>query len=304
MKMSISIRRGTIEDSYACFLVFSFAVDDLIKRLGLAEPDDEDISDETVLAPYWERRRPLFEHLARTSDEYWLAERESKIVGYARSILRDGVRELTEFFVHPKEQAAGIGKELLAKVFPKEGAENRLIIATFDTRAQIRYMKSGVLARFPISEFSCTPKAVEFSSDLRFEAIAESPENLAHLAAIDKKILGHERTIDQQFLLKERQGFLYWRNNEVVGYGYVGFRSGPFAVLDAADFQAVLSHAETEASKNHDSFAIEIPMMNRGAADFVLQRGYKLDPFYTLFMSEKVMGNFENYIFTSPPFFI
>jgi GNAT superfamily N-acetyltransferase len=303
MKMSISIRRGTIDDSYACFLVFAFAVDDLVQRLGIEEPSDENIEDETLLAPYWERRRPLFEHLARTADEYWLAEREGKIIAYARSILRDGVRELTEFFVHPTEQAAGIGKELLAKVFPA-GAENRLIIATFDTRAQIRYMKAGVLARFPISEFSCTPKAVEFSSDLRFQAISESPENLAHLAAIDKQVLGHERNADHPFLLKERQGFLYWRNDQLVGYGYVGFRSGPFAVLDAADFNAVLSHAETEASKQHESFAIEIPMMNRGAADFVLQRGYKLDPFYTLFMSEKAFGNFENYVFTSPPFFI
>jgi GNAT superfamily N-acetyltransferase len=303
MKMSISIRRGTIEDSYACFLVFSLAIDDLIKRLGIEEPSEENIEDETLLAPYWERRKPLYEHLAQTADEYWLAERDGKVIAYSRSILRDGVRELTEFFVHPTEQAAGIGKELLAKAFPA-GAENRTIIATFDTRAQIRYMKAGVLARFPISEFSCTPKAVEFSSDLRFQPISESPENLAHLAAIDKQVLGHERNADHQFLLKERQGFLYWRNDQLVGYGYVGFRSGPFAVLDAADFNAVLSHAETEASKQHESFAIEIPMMNRGAADFVLQRGYQLDPFYTLFMSEKPMGKFENYVFTSPPFFI
>jgi GNAT superfamily N-acetyltransferase len=301
--MSISIRRGTIEDSYACFLVFWLAIDDLIKRLGIEEPSDENIEDETLLAPYWGRRKPLFEHLARSSDEYWVAEREGKIVGYARSILRDGVRELTEFFVHPKEQAAGLGKELLAKAFPAD-AKNGIIIATQDTRAQMRYMKSGVLARFPISEFSCKPEAVEFSSDLRFEAISETPENLARLAAIDKQVLGHERSVDHQFLLTERQGFLYWRKDALVGYGYVGFRSGPFAVVDAADFQAVLSHAETEASKQHESFSIEIPMMNRGAADFVLQRGYKLDPFYTFFMSKHALGNFENYIFTSPPFFM
>jgi GNAT superfamily N-acetyltransferase len=303
MTMSISLRRGTIEDSYACFVVFWLAIDDLIKRLGIEEPSDENIEDETLLAPYWERRKPLYEHLARTSDEYWVAEREGKIIAYARSILRDEMRELTEFFVHPKEQAAGLGKELLAKAFP-EGAENGVIIATPDTRAQIRYLKAGVLARFPISEFSCTPKAVEFSSDLRFQAINETPENLAHLATIDKQVLGHERNADHQFLLKERQGFLYWRHDALVGYGYVGFRSGPFAVLDASDFQAVLSHAETEASKQHESFAIEIPMMNRGAADFVLQRGYKLDPFYTFFMSKQAFGNFENYIFTSPPFFM
>jgi hypothetical protein len=302
--MSFVIRRGTMEDSYGSYLVFAAAVDDLIKRMGLAEPGDENEDKEKLLAEYWERRRPLFEHLARTADEFWLAERDSKILGYARSILRGKMRELTEFFVLPGEQAAGLGKELLSRAFPAEGAENRIIIATFDTRAQIRYMKAGVLARFPISEFSCVPQAVEFTSDLTMLPISESTENLAHLDSIDKQVLGHERTLDHQFLLKERQAFLYARNHEIVGYGYVGFRSGPFALLDSADFPAVLAHAETEVSKHYESFAIEVPMMNRGVMSYVLERGYKLDSFYTFFMSEKAFGKFENYIFTSPPFFI
>jgi GNAT superfamily N-acetyltransferase len=302
--MSFVIRRGTIDDSYASYLVFAAAVDDLIQRIGVAEPTDENEDQEKLLAEYWERRRPLFEHLARTADEYWLAEHDGKVLGYARSILRGNLRELTEFFVLPNEQAAGLGKELLSRAFPAEGAENRIIIATFDTRAQIRYMKAGVLARFPISEFSCVPQAVEFTSDLSILPISESTENLAQLDSIDKQVLGHERTVDHQFLLKERQGFLYSRNYETVGYGYLGFRSGPFALLDSADFPAVLAHAEIEASKHYESFAIEVPMMNRGVMSYVLERGYKLDSFYTFFMSEKAFGKFENYIFTSPPFFM
>jgi GNAT superfamily N-acetyltransferase len=300
--MSISIRRGTIDDSFACFRVFATSVDDLVQRLGLAQDSDEEL-DEAALANYWERRRPLFEHLAQSADEFWIAERDGKIIGYARSILRDKIRELTEFFVLPDEQSAGLGRDLLSRAFP-EGAENRIIVATFDTRALMRYMKAGVLARFPIAEFNCVPKAVEYSSDLRFQAISESSETLAQLSLIDKKILGHERSIDHHFLLKERQGFLYWRDAELMGYGYVGFRSGPFALIDAADFPAVLAHAETEASRSHEFFALEIPLMNRAAMNYVLERRFEMDSFYTLFMAEKPFGNFENYIFTSPPFFI
>jgi hypothetical protein len=46
----------------------------------------------------WERRRALWEHLSETCDQYWLAEKEDgAIIGYARSTLRGGHRELTEF---------------------------------------------------------------------------------------------------------------------------------------------------------------------------------------------------------------
>ena len=300
--MGIVIRRSTIEDSYACFQIFLAAIDDLGRRTGTMGITGG--TDPKVLAELWERRRSLFEHLAQTAEYFFVAERDSKLIAYARSIMRGGMRELTEFFVMPNEQSAGLGKELLAKVFPTEGAENRIIIATLDTRAQIRYMKAGIFARFPISEFSCAPKAVEFSSDLSIIPINESPENLDALATIDKAVLSHNRNIDHQWLLKERQGFLYSRNNELVGYGYVGYRSGPFALLNAADFPAILAHAETEASKHYDYFGLEIPMMNHHAMSYVLQRGYELDSFYAFFMSEKAFGNFENYIFTSPPIFM
>src|SRR3712207_7374197 len=49
-------------------------------------------------AAAWELRRPLFEHLAATCEGWWLAEddRSGELLGYARAILRDGTRELTE----------------------------------------------------------------------------------------------------------------------------------------------------------------------------------------------------------------
>lgn len=300
--MSILIRQGKIEDSFACYRIFIKSLDDLGRRLGIEfRPggfDDEFIAD------FWQYRRSLFEHLARTAENFWLAERDAEPIGYARSVLRGGMRELTEFFLLPGEQAAGIGKELLLRTFPAESQETRIIVATMDTRAVAHYLKLGLLAQFPISNFSCQPQALDFPTDLTILPATDSSETLAQLDALDKVVLGHERTADHQWLLSDREGFLYLRAGRVVGYAYIGSRSGPMALLDSSDFPAVLAHAETQAAKNHESFSIDIPLINRAALQFALQRGYKLSPFYTFFMADRSFGNFENYIFTGPTLFL
>jgi hypothetical protein len=88
-------------------------------------------------------------------------------------------------------------------------------------------------------------------------------------------------------------------------YGYVGARSGPFALLDASDFPAVLGHAENQAAvQGRDEFGLEVPMVNRAAVDHLLACGFRLDSFMALLMSDAPLGRFENYIATSPPFFM
>lgn len=45
-------------------------------------------------------------------------------------------------------------------------------------------------------------------------------------------------------------------------------------------------------------------MVNRAAVDYLLARGYQMDSFIALFMSDAPFGKFENYVVTSPPFFL
>ena len=59
----------------------------------------------------WAARRLLYEHLAATADQFWLAKRGETLLGFARSLLRDGLRLLTEFFVLPGEQSSGLGRQ-------------------------------------------------------------------------------------------------------------------------------------------------------------------------------------------------
>lgn len=97
----------------------------------------------------WERRRSLYEQLTRTAEHFWLAERDRIAIGFARSIIRDGVRQLTEIFILPELQSAKVGRELLEHVFSQKSATHRSVISTTDLRARARYLKAGVYPRFP-----------------------------------------------------------------------------------------------------------------------------------------------------------
>jgi hypothetical protein len=135
--------------------------------------------------------------------------------------------------------------------------------------------------------------------------VANTPETLEAFAAIDDAILGFRRDPDHAWLLNDRQGYIYTLGDQPVGYGYVGFRSGPFALLDDAHFPAVLAHAEAvSAEAGFDYFAVELPMINSEAVQYLLGRGFKIDSFLALFLTDRPFGKFENYAFTSPPFFI
>ena len=300
--MAITYRPGTADNSRAVYDIFDRSVLDLGARLGV--PTFTGGDDPAALDDRWQRRRPLFEHLARTADQFWIAERDGGAIGYARSTLRDGLRELTEFFVLPGEQSRGVGGELLARAFPRDGARRRAIIATTDQRALARYLRAGVYPRSPIYEFVRQAEPMNVATDLAIEPAAPSPTTLAELRSVDLAVLGHARDADHAFLADNRRSFLYRRNGRTVGYGYHGDRVGPVALLDDRDFPAVLAHAERAAAERGAEFGAEVPLINRAAVDHLLTRGCRMEPFITFLLSDAPFGRFENYIVTSPPLFL
>ena len=300
---STTFRPGSREDSYAVFSLFEQTLADLSRRLGIGWQTSWD--DPDALARMWEERRSLYEYLAGTAAHFWLAEQDGQLAGFARSIVRDGVCQLTELFVLPGTQSGGVGRELLTRAFPVKGARRLSIIASPDIRAQVLYLKAGVYPRCPIYYFHRAPEKVPIDTNLAFEPVTAAPDVLAAIAEIDSAILDHRRDEDHDWLLGDRQGYLYYRDGRPVGYGYVGKRSGPFALLDAADFPAVLAHAETEAAaQGHTHFGMEVPMINRAAVDYLLARAFRVDAFIATLMQDQPFGRFENYVITSPPFFM
>jgi GNAT superfamily N-acetyltransferase len=296
----ISFRLANEADGFTVYRIFERSIADFARRSGIPIHPVE--QDEQEAERNWPQRRSLFDHLARTAEHFILVEVDGEAIGYARSILRDDARELTDFFVLPGRQAAGIGREMLARVFPAEGAAHRTIIATTDTRALVRYLKEKVYPRFPIYNFSRVPRDLPVPQDLECRTISGTERDLDVLRSIDRQILGYTRDVDHAWWLQDRFGFLYYRQGQLIGYGYTGYDGGPIALFDESDYPVVLAHAESVASELFDRFHLEVPLINRSAVDYLLQQGYEMGAFIALFMSDEPFGRFENYILPAPPF--
>jgi len=296
--MTVTYRRGSIEDSRAVFDVFVESIIDLGERMNVMPISGG--RDPQAMQSLWHRRRALFDFLAKDAAQFWLAEEEGKVIAYARSIEHDGLLELTEFFVAPRNQSAGVGSELLARAFQSRTAQYRVIIATTDNRALARYLKVGVYARFPIKYFFRKAERVEVKTDLAFEPLV-TDHHMADLNRIDRALIGHARPVMHRWMATDREGFVYRRKGEVTGYGYA---NGPYALMSDGDFPAVLAHAESRAAEKEKNFGVEVPLINRRAIQYLLERKCEIDSFNTMFMSSEPFGRFENYLCFSPIFFM
>ncbi|MBI2333576.1 MAG: GNAT family N-acetyltransferase [Chloroflexi bacterium] len=299
----IIYRRATPTDDFTTFTIFRKSLEDFSQRTGVQAITGA--NDPLKKESLWESRRPFWEHLSRTSDNYWLAEKDGDVIGYARSILRGDHRELTEFFVAPGNQSAGVGRELLQRAFPKD-APHRSIIATPDLRAQARYLKAGVYPFLTELYFERAPEPVTVKTDLVIETPDAATAPIAIISDIDLEIIGHRRDVDHEFLMSDRKLNIYKRGDKVVGYGYIQRDLyGPFALLDNKDFPAVLAHAENESYvMGAAAVGFEAPTVNTAAIDYLLNRGYRLEGFMGSIMSEEPFGKFENYLLSSPPYFL
>lgn len=301
----VRYRPGTPADIRLAFDIFVPTIDDLGRRTGgTANNTAGDID------AAWVTRRPLFEHLAATADRWWFAEEEAtgRAIGYARSIVRDGVRELTEFFVLPEAQAGGIGRELLERAFPDDGAVHRSIVATIDPRAIARYLRTGLPSPVGMAFVEGPPHAIELPTDLVRSAIDPDAVPVEELAAIDRQVVGFARDADHRWLARERPSWLYRREGEAVGYGYHPIRpawGGPYAAVDPADLPVLLADGETAAAAaGHATVTFDLALTARAAWQHVLGRGLRIDPFVMFLFTDGPTDGLEGYCLTSPPFFL
>lgn len=302
--MSINYRRGTPADIPVVF-------DILMKCLAVIDRNPETTGENNLwdnpefIGWIWSRSQATLEYLTTTDGEYWVAEENGIIIGYTLSTIENGARELNQFFIMPGRQGGGIGRELLSRSFPTNRAQRRFILSSTDIRAHVRYLKSGVYPRFSVQRLSRSPEPVQVETDLVFQPVTSTAETLAALRAIDRHVLDLERDEKHKFLLANREAYLYTRDEQVVGYGYIGSDVGPIALLNETDFPSVLAHAENRAAElGSPMISVETPMLNRSAVGYMLARGFKLDANVILFMSDEPFGKFEKYLSYSPPFFL
>jgi GNAT superfamily N-acetyltransferase len=293
-----TIRPATAADSKACFDVFLAAIRDLTARQNVPwDPDPDDL---------WGRLQDMYDHLAAHAAEWWVAEgaTDGELAGYARSVQRGGLFELSEFFVHPQRQSAGVGASLLERAFPAGRGEVRAIIATTDVRAQARYYRAGTVARFPIAAMEGTPGAAGPPRPPALEAVRAAASDTGALAAIERAVLEFDRGGEFDWLLSRREGYLYRLGAEPVGFSFIGPGGvGPIAALEPQHQVSILDHLEGRALElGRERLAFEVPMVNEVAMRHLLDRRFTLDPFLTLLMSNRPFGRFDRFIGFAPPF--
>jgi GNAT superfamily N-acetyltransferase len=259
---------------------------------------------------WWPMSEPLHRLLADHAAEWWVAEETETgaIVGFARSIEREGLFELTEFFVVPGRQSAGLGRRLMDRAFPAGRGDVRSIIATTDTRALARYYAAGTFPQFPLLTLGGEPSRTEVPGDVVPASIDPvSEEDLDAVATLERAVLGHARGhVELRWLLGQREGYRYLRGGEDVGFAFVGAEgTGPIAALEPRDLPSVLLHVEDRAAAlGVSSIEFQVPGPNEVAARHLLARGFRIDPWVNLLMASRPFGHFDRMIPFGPPIFL
>jgi len=292
----MNIRRGSSEDAKSCQTVMWASVTDFAARRGMPLEGTAEV--------WWASGGAMQSLLAKHAAEWWVAEDGGEIIGYARSIEREGLLELTEFFVVPGKQARGVGKALLDRAFPVTRGEVRSIIATTDSRALARYYAADTSAQFPMFTLVGAPKHAEHAVAAR---VIDVGRDGAFVAAIERETLGFARGDDElRFLLEEREGWIYSRGDAPIAFGFVGARgSGPIATLDPQDMPDVLSHVESRAAAlGVVELELQLPGPNERGVRHLLHRGFHIDPWVNLLMSNRAFGRFDRVVPFGPPVFL
>jgi GNAT superfamily N-acetyltransferase len=293
-------RRATPEDAIGCHELMWSSVTDLGTRQGMPL--------QGTAAEWWRWSEPLNRLLAELAAEWWVAELPTsrRLVGFARSIERDGLFELTEFFVRPDQQAKGIGRELIERAFPTGRGRIRSIIATSDVRAQARYYAAGTVARFPLFTMGGVPSESPPALDLTVESI-EGAGSIQAQREIEQIVLGHRRSESEiRWLLARRQGHLYRRADRYVGFSFLGSDgAGPMAALVPSDLPDILLHVEGLArSIGLERLELQVPGPNETGVRHLIGRGFRFDRWINFLMSDRPFGQFDRFIPFSPPLFL
>lgn len=295
-----SIRQATADDAESCHEVMWTSVTDLGARRGTPLAGSA--------AEWWAAGQSMQRFLVDRAAEWWVAEAGSRIVGYGRSIERDGLFELTEFFVLPTSQSRGVGRALLERAFPSRPGQVRSIIATTDERALTRYYAAGTAPRFAILTLYGQPQRTRGQSALMARPISvDLASQLDTVREIELATLESARgEAEFGWLLGDREGYLYTRADHPVGFAFVGERgTGPIAALEPSVLPDILLHVEERAANlGLQKIEFQLPSPNEVAARHLLSRGFRIDPWVNLLMSDRPFGQFDRVLGFGPPFFL
>ena len=265
----------------------------------------------------WADHAAIRHHLRQSAGaSFWVAEEtprfhRNRVVGYGRSIVREGVWCLTEFFVLPDFHRRGLGGAILERCLTdgaQFGANTRLVLASQHPAADSLYIRRAECTprlpmlllvgpsdslRVPGPEAAAIVESRigQRRSEDRFARLLAEPlllttESKAALDTLDRAIVGYARPMEHAHWAATMGGIngaarLFRRasSGEIVGYAYIGGTgSGPALALEPENLPAMLAHvAQRERLRSRENrengflFASDRYMALAGTNEIVLR---------------------------------
>ncbi len=305
----VSLRAAREDDLAACGEVWRAGLDEYGARIGrppmMAAPGS---------------LVPLLSHLRATDPERFLVAVRGephggeRVVAFASALRRSDVWFLAMLFVHPGEQARGLGRRLLEAVLPAPANEARLATCTDAAQpiSNALYARYGIVPRVPILELVGRPDVTRLAPlpagvrAVPFEVIGAGPGDgpgardlAATLAALDRATLGYAHPEDHGFLAASgRLGYAYvGGDGGAVGYGYTSRagRLGPVAAVDEALLPGMVGHL-LGAVEPVEAFSTWVPGAAGRAVTALLEAGLRLEDFPGLLCWDRPFADFSRYI--------
>jgi GNAT superfamily N-acetyltransferase len=277
----LSVRRGTAEDESPTF--------DVMRRTMNADMN-------------WQAHAATRHHLRNSANcSFWVAEEaprfgSPRVVGYARSVVRDKVWSLTEFFVLPSQHRQGLGRRLLGACIEDgeaAGADTRMVLASHHPDADSLYIRrAGCLPLVPmmllggsslslklpegmsgsIADTAATGlfNEVYTGSVARSSVIAEpltaNDALINELSVIDREIVGFARPSEHRLWIQEMGGhngtsrlFRAAGDGRILGYSYMGpLTNGPSLALDPQQLPRYFYHVSQLTRARYSATAFDL----------------------------------------------
>src|SRR5215831_5591757 len=295
---SITYRQARAADMMGCGRVFVRSSRDLARRQGLAPPPTRAADIAKALA-----------HVQRTDPKgFHVAVKGGRVVAFAATILRGNTHFLSMFWALPGLQNRGVGRRVLTRAFveprpPKSAV--RCVYASLDTRAQMLYLKFGMLPRGMFYLLRGEPKPSPRPRYwVELVQIGEpgklTPRMLAIAARFDRKFRTTRRDPDIRFVmgLPGARFYVVREGRSTLGYAILDEkgRVGPAGVLDPR-YSAGLAWALKEAALEMKvkSMSAVVPGVNSGALGAFCQAGLKSEV-CGAWLAAKPMGFFDGYV--------
>jgi hypothetical protein len=167
------------------------------------------------------------------------------------------------------------------------------------------YLRFGVKGRGVGLALSKAPAAAEVPTTLRIEEVGPGAATEEAINTIDEQVLGYRRAVDVRFFLSERPAYLFWRGRAPVAYLFAGtgIVAGPAAALDRSDLPALIVKQENLAlAAGHESTSVSLSTEAADTLAWALDRGYQIEPFYEMLLSDAPSMQLDRYLMTQPAF--